>query len=345
MTIPLDQPARSTARANANIALIKYWGKSDTRLNTPAVGSVSITLEALWTETEVTFDSSLAADSLLLNGIADAAGLERVSRCLDVLRLEAGASARASVVSRNSFPTGAGLASSASGFAALVCAAADALGLDPPPEDLSRFARRGSGSAARSLFGGFVAMHAGRAPDGRDSFAEPLLSAEDWPLTVVIALTARKPKEVGSSSGMQRSAASSPYYSSWIDRSEADVAGAKEAISSRDFARLGTLAEHSCLKMHALAMTSRPPLVYWNAATLVCIEAIRDLQRHGVPVFFTIDAGPQLKAVCLPEATSRVTEVLSDLPGVLEIIVSGLGPGARPVESAWRSSGTPGPGR
>jgi diphosphomevalonate decarboxylase len=315
------------ARARANIALVKYWGKADPALNTPAVGSISITLEALLSSTEVRFDPELPADRLALNGQDRGDRMARVSACLDVLRERAGIRERAEVVSRNNFPTGAGLASSASGFAALVAAAADALGLDLSPKELSMIARRGSGSAARSIFGGFVEMHAGRAPDGGDSFAEPLLEAQAWPLEVVIAITAREEKEVGSSVGMQRSAQSSPYYPAWVSSSGADLAAARAAIVRRDFEALAEVAEHSCLKMHAAAMAARPPLIYWNAATLRCMHAVRGLRASGVPVFFTIDAGPQLKAVCEADARASVVAALERLPGVLELLVSGLGPG------------------
>lgn len=317
----------SRARARANIALVKYWGKSDTALNVPAVGSISVTLDALWSETEVEFDGSLPRDAFLLDGVEDEAQRARVSRCLDVLRERAGAVEPARVVSRNSFPTGAGLASSASGFAALVCAAADALGLDLSPTELSVLARRGSGSAARSVFGGYVEMHAGIAADGSDSYAEPLLAPADWPLAVVIAVTATAAKSTGSTDGMQSSAQTSPYYAAWVESSGADLEAARRAIHDRDFSRLAQVSEHSCLKLHALAITSRPPLIYWNPATVACIETVRSLRSDGVPVCFTIDAGPQLKALCEPEAAAQVAEALRAVDGVRGIIVSGLGQG------------------
>jgi diphosphomevalonate decarboxylase len=217
---------RASARARANFALVKYWGKADARLNVPAVGSISITLDALWSDTDVEFDERLDADELSLDGQRRADQLAKVSACLDLLREHAGIRTRARVTSANNFPTGAGLASSASGFAALVTAAAGALGLKLAPRDLSVLARRGSGSAARSVFGGFVEMHAGRAPDGADSFAEPLLRADEWPLEVAIAITAKGEKEVGSRSGMERSADSSPYYAAWVATQSDDLRAA-----------------------------------------------------------------------------------------------------------------------
>lgn len=324
-----SSPETSAAkvRARSNIALVKYWGKADPELNTPAVGSISITLNDLWTETEVRFDPSLESDRLELNGVERADQLARVSRCLDLVRGLAGAHSKARVTSENNFPTGAGLASSASGFAALVGAATTALGVDCPARDLSILARRGSGSAARSLFGGFVEMHKGEAADGSDSYAEPLAAADSWPLKVLVAITADGEKVVGSGPGMGLSAATSPYYADWVASHPADMDAAREAIATRDFDRLADVSEWSCLKMHAAAMSTRPPLVYWNGATVDCFRRVRELRAGGVPAFFTIDAGPQVKAICLPGAEDTIRSALADVAGVSDVIVTGLGPG------------------
>jgi diphosphomevalonate decarboxylase len=320
------------ARARANFALVKYWGKARSRLNVPAVGSISITLESLWSDTQIELDDALEADQLLLDGSRrQEQQLAKVSGCLDLLREMSGVRTRARVTSSNNFPTGAGLASSASGFAALVTAGAAAFDLRLPARELSIVARQGSGSAARSIFGGFVEMHAGRAADGSDSFAEPLLERQAWPLEVAIAITARGEKEVDSRSGMMRSAQSSPYYPAWVASHPADLEVARAAIRGRDFEALAEVAEHNCLKMHAAAMAARPPLLYWNAATLLCLSEIRRLRHGGLPVFFTIDAGPQVKAICEPAARPKVEAALLDLPGVLDVLTSPLGPGAELV--------------
>jgi diphosphomevalonate decarboxylase len=323
-----EHHARARARAGANFALVKYWGKADARLNVPGVGSISITLDALFTETEVALAPELQSDELVLDGKRRDEDVPKISACVDLLRLEAGVETRVRVASRNNFPTGAGLASSASGFAALVRAAEAALGLKLSPRERSIVARQGSGSAARSVFGGFVEMHAGSARDGSDSFAEPLLESTQWPLEVVIAVTAKGEKEVGSRSGMTRSASSSPYYAAWVEGQPPDLGAARAAIRARDFEALAEVAEHNCLKMHAAALAARPPLVYWNGATVECLHAVRRLRAAGVPVFFTIDAGPQLKAVCAPGARPEVERALGAVPGVLELLTSGLGAGA-----------------
>jgi diphosphomevalonate decarboxylase len=320
-------PTQAHARARSNIALVKYWGKADSRLNLPAVGSISITLEALWSDTSVEFDAATGTDELTLNDQRRPEQLARVTACLDVLRGLARVNTRARVSSRNSFPTGAGLASSASGFAALVAAGAAALDLELSPRELSILARRASGSAARSIFGGFVEMHVAHRADGADSFAEPLLQADEWPLEVVVAITATHEKDVSSGSGMTRSAESSPYYRAWVDSHPADMTAARSAIAARDFGALGEIAETNCLKMHAAAMAATPPLLYWNGATVECVNRVRTLRAEGCPVFFTIDAGPQVKAVCAPEAKGAVRAALADVPGVLNTLVTGLGPG------------------
>lgn len=325
-------PVTITAQAQPNIALVKYWGKRDRALNLPAAGSLSITLDALFTRTTVCLAPDQAHDSLLLNGSEHPATLARVSACLDVLRERAGNASRMHVETANNFPTAAGLASSASGYAALVVAASEALGLPLERGFLSGLARFGSGSAARSLFGGFVLMHAGVRDDGEDARAEPLLAPEEWPLSVVVAITTHQAKSVGSGEGMQRTRLTSPYHQAWVDTVDADLIQARDAIARRDFEQLAEVSEHSCLKMHADMLATRPPLMYWNAASVACMQRIRELRMsEGLGVFFTVDAGPQVKAVCLPQDAERVAVALAQISGVEQILTSSLGQGARVV--------------
>lgn len=336
----------ATARACANIALAKYWGKRPGPLNLPAVGSLSITLSALMTRTSVTFDPSLrAADHILFMGNTtsdrtsggsgqDASqgtshAAQRIVRFMDRVRAVTGISMYANIVTHNNFPTGSGLASSASGFAALALAATQAAGVTLPLPALSALARQGSGSAARSIFGGFVEMHRGDNPDGSDAVAVPLLDADAWPLHVVIAVTSEVHKTTGSTEGMQRTAATAPFYGAWLDTWRADVDGARAAVLHRDFSRLADVSEHSCLKMHGLMLSAQPGLVYWNGVTVDVIHAVRALRQSGVPAFFTIDAGPQVKVICLPESAAAVRMAISQIPGVLRVIESDLGPGAQ----------------
>lgn len=326
-------PTDATAVAQPNIALVKYWGKRDTALNLPATGSISITLDDLRTRTRVRFSPGLGADSLTLNGAAAPEKLPRITAVLDLLRAQAGTTRFADVQSTNDFPTGAGLASSASGFAALVVAADAALGLGLPPERLSEFARRGSGSAARSIFGGFVEMFQGELPDGSDAVAAPLLAPAEWPLTVVVAVTSDAAKSTSSGAGMELSRRTSPLYDAWTASCAAALAEARSAIERRDFAALADVSEHSSATMHAVMLSSRPALIYWNGATVECLHLIRSLREtSGVATFSTVDAGPQVKAVCLPEDAARVADALREVPGVLDVRTTGLGPGARVID-------------
>jgi diphosphomevalonate decarboxylase len=316
----------SVAQAQPNIALIKYWGKRDHAQNLPAVSSLSVTLDSLWTRMTVGFCGSDGTDSLLVNDIQAPAMLKRVSHCLDLV---AGRDRqRAQVISHSNFPIGAGLASSASAFAALVVAADSELGGRHNSLELARLAGASSGSAARSLYGGFVELTAGE----NQIDVQTVCDSSDWPLEVIVAITSEGPKAVGSGEAMIRGEGTSPFYSSWLERQDSDLQTAREAVLNRDFGKLAAVAEHNCLKMHSVMWSSKPPIVYWNSATLSCMETIRALQSDGVPVFFTIDAGPQVKAVCLPEAVDSVTSALQDTAGVISTMRSALGPGARPVD-------------
>jgi diphosphomevalonate decarboxylase len=319
---------RALARAQPNIALVKYWGKRDIERNLPATGSLSLTLDALWTETSVELDAAAAGDSLRVNGSDSPAMLPRVSRCLD--HVLGSGRPRARVNSESNFPLGAGLASSASAFAALVVAADRAGGRCRDALTLSRLAGGASGSAARSLFEGIVALDCSN--DGID--VRSIAAVDDWPLTVVIAINEAGPKPVSSADAMIRCAATSPFYKVWIDRQPADLQAAREAVAGRDFAALAAVSEPNCLKMHSVMWTSRPAVVYWNHATIACLETVRELQRGGLDVFFTIDAGAQVKAVCLPQAADAVRDALQHTPGVTRVMASGLGAAARVLEQA-----------
>ena len=318
---------RATAVAHPNVALIKYWGKRDIESNFPAVGSLSLTLSGLHTRTSVSFEPGQAGDEVSVNGQPDARASVRVTRCLDMLRDLAGIEAGARVESFNDFPTGAGLASSASGYAALVKAAAAALQLDVAQQTLDDIARIGSGSAPRSLHSGIVLLDIASG-EGDSMRCHTVSQPAEWPLAVVVAVTSRAAKDVGSTGGMELSKDASPYYPAWVDSHPADLATGLAAVYKRDFTALADVSEHSCLKMHAVAMSSQPPLVYWSGATVDCMHRVRELRREGLPVFFTIDAGPQLKAVCLPEAAPKVKAALQELPGVLDVMSSDLGQGA-----------------
>lgn len=316
---------RATATAQPNIALIKYWGKRDIERNLPAVGSISITLRDLFTAMSVELDENLAADKLTINGSVDDDMLPRISSCLDLVVGEDRPCGN--IVSECNFPVAAGLASSASAFAAATVAAANAAGRSSSIAELASLAGRASGSAARSLYGGFVEL----ANRNGTIAVSAIRERDTWPLVVVVAITASQPKAIGSTEAMEISRKTSPFYSQWIERQDEDLSTAREAILRRDFEQLAAIAEHNCLKMHSVMWASRPPVVYWSSATMRCLQTIRKLQGDGLGVFFTIDAGPQVKAVCLPEHAERVRAALAATQGVTDVLLSGLGDAARLV--------------
>jgi diphosphomevalonate decarboxylase len=321
----------ATAQAHTNIALVKYWGKRDEVLNLPAVGSLSMTLDGLWTETRVTLGPGLETDTFCLDGQAqDGLAHQRVAAFLGLVREVAGRTELARVESRNHVPTAAGLASSASGFAALAVAAAAAYGLRLSPAELSALARRGSASAARSLFGGLVVMERGVREDGGDCVARPLESpGPGWDLGLVVATCAAGPKDVGSRDGMGRTARTSPYHAAWVATHQEDLHLAVEAAGRRDLAGLGEVVEHSTLKMHADAMAARPGILYWRGATVEAFHAVRGLRASGVGAWATMDAGPHVKVLCAPPDAPRVEQALRAVTGVLGVTCCGLGPAAR----------------
>lgn len=336
MNVFSPPPWQASAIAHPNIALIKYWGKASSAegSNEPAVSSLSITLDMLATKTQLTFDPELRADELQLNGVIDTEKLPRISRNIDRLRALAGVSLGCRIETSNNFPTGAGLASSASGYAALVEAGNHALGLGLNFQQKSMLARSMSGSAARSIGGGFVKIalpNAGEGLDARlgENYAEQIAGPEHWPLDVCVGIVSEKEKSIGSTEGMERSRLTSPFYEAWLAGNDEDVASAERMVLTRDFDKLAALSEFSCLKMHAMAMASQPGLLYWAGATVEAMHCIRALRCSGVPVFFTIDAGPQIKAICGPGAGQRVADALAGVPGIRRVIRCGLGAGAR----------------
>jgi diphosphomevalonate decarboxylase len=331
------------AEAHPNIALVKYWGKRDGPENVPATPSLSITLSNLRTRTRVAVDAA-ASSATASSATASSASATRhditlngarvddpkIAACADRLIARSGSRVALRIDTDNNFPTAAGLASSASGFAALVTAIDAALGLRLTDAERSLEARRASASAARSLYGGYVALSGGDDP--ASWIARPELDATAWPLTVVVAICSDTPKAVSSSVGMARSR-TSPYYDRWLETAAADFVVARAAVAARDFDRLADVAEANCLAMHAVMLSARPGLLYWTGATVACIERIHQLRASGERVFFTIDAGPQVKAVCAPDSAERVHTELSRVAGVREVLVAGLGGPARVISS------------
>jgi diphosphomevalonate decarboxylase len=315
--------SRATATAHANIALAKYWGKLDQGKNLAAVPSLSLTLNALKTRTTVELDPSLGEDELTLDGRpARDKEKKRVVALLDRVRALAGSSARARVTSANSFPTAAGLASSASGFAALALAATRAAGLALPAGEVSALARAASVSAARSLYGGFVVLPAGAEQ------AEPLAPGDHFPLAMTVALTRAGEKSVGSTEGMIRTAQTSPYYAGWVESAPRWFERVRRAVLDKDFATLGPAVEASALAMHASMFAADPPIVYFSPVTIAVMERVRELRSSGIPAYYTMDAGPHVKVLSIPDHADHVATALAGISGVLEVIRCAAGPDA-----------------
>ncbi|NEB97598.1 diphosphomevalonate decarboxylase [Streptomyces anulatus] len=324
----------AAAVAHPNIALIKYWGKRDERLVLPRTDSLSMTLDILPTTTHVRLDPEAEHDEVTLDGVPLEGGArQRVITFLELVRERAGSSRRAAVDSRNTVPTGAGLASSASGFAALAVAASAAYGLDLDATALSRLARRGSGSASRSIFGDFAIWHAGR-PTGSatdadlGSYAEPVPVAEFDPALVVAVVNAG-PKDVSSREAMRRTVETSPLYGPWAASSEGDLVDMRSALRRGDLDAVGEIAERNALGMHATMLAARPAVRYLSAPTLDVLDSVLRLRRDGVPAYATMDAGPNVKVLCHRTDADRVAGVVRSAAPGGSVLVAGRGPGAR----------------
>ncbi|MFE3824534.1 diphosphomevalonate decarboxylase [Streptomyces sp. NPDC059092] len=321
---------QAVAVAHPNIALIKYWGKRDERLVLPCSDSLSMTLDVFPTTTSVRLDPAADADTVVMDGLpARGEPLRRMTTFLDLVRERARRHERAVVDTRNTVPVGAGLASSASGFAALALAAAGAYGLTRDPLALSRLARRGSGSAARSLFGGFVVWHAG-AVDARDpdhaSYAEPVTDARLDAALVVVVLEAG-PKSVSSREAMRRTVATSPLHPAWVTASRADLVRMRAALRAGDLGAVGRIAEHNALGMHATMEAATPPVRYRTDASAAALDAVRGLRADGVGAWATMDAGPNVKVLCDLADADRVAERMRTVRGS-RVVVARRGPGA-----------------
>lgn len=319
---------KASAKAHTNIALIKYWGKRNESLILPTNNSLSLTLDGLCTKTTVQFQDDLEEDQFYLDEQRiEGTPLKRVTTFLNLVRDLAGKNLYAKVFSVNHVPTAAGFASSASGFAALAAAATKALGLDLTDQELSRLTRQGSGSACRSIYGGFAEWQMGSREDGSDSYAVPVAPQNHWDIRVGAVVLSGDKKDVSSREGMKRTVDTSPFFQSWVDSIPQDLKVIKEGIQHRDFEKVGKVAEANCLKMHATTLGANPPFTYWHNTTLSVMQEIQDLRKQGIPAYFTIDAGPNVKVLYLPEHEDIVRKKLVELPGVQDIILSRAGQG------------------
>lgn len=328
------RPRKVTAEAPANLALVKYWGARDLDRGIPNHPSLSITLSRC--RSRCTVEPRDGDEDVVLRFDAEGGGrpasedfARPVLRHVTRLRRAAGHGAAVRVATRNNFPTGAGLASSASGFAALTLAVARAFGVELGPEERSVWARRsGSGSAARSTLGGYVEWPGGAGAE-MEGPARQLAPPGHWDLRDVVALVDAGEKEVSSRAGHER-AASSPHYRRRLELVPGRVEEVREAVRSRQLSRLGPVAETEAVEMHLVAMSSRPPIYYWSPGTLEVMRAVRGLRSEGrAEAYFSIDAGPNVHVICRPAEADTVADRLRELPSVQEVLRDGVGGGPR----------------
>ena len=313
----------ATAISHPNIAFIKYWGNRDDALRLPSNGSISMNLDGLFTRTTVAFSASTRADKLSLNGKpVHGPGLERVSALLDLVRGMADIDLRAEVVSQNNFPSGAGIASSASAFAALALAAGKAAGLDLSESQLSRLARRGSGSASRSIPGGFVEWQAGAAEE--DSIAFSIAPPEHWALADCIALVSSAHKKTGSTEG-HALAGTSPLQAARVLDAPRRLDLCRRAILERDFEALSAIVELDSDMMHAVMMTSSPALHYWQPASMAVMKAVRQWRGEGKQVCYTVDAGANVHVICPAKDSNETAARLRKITGVKDVLTAHAG--------------------
>jgi len=319
----------ATAIAHPNIAFIKYWGNRDNSLRLPENGSISMNLEELVTRTRVTFDPALKTDIFDLNNLRQSGTeLQRVSAHLNLLRGIRGVATRAHVLSENNFPSGAGIASSASAFAALTLAALHALGIEMNAKDLSRLARRGSGSACRSIPSGFTEWY--RGSSDMDSFAISIAPPSHWDLVDCIAVIESRHKKTGSSEG-HKIAPSSPFQQLRVADANRRVERCRNAVLSRDFAALAEIMEEDSNMMHAVMMTSHPSLFYWEPSTIEIMKAVPSWRKAGLEVAYTIDAGPNVHLICSSASLDGVRHRLSSVSGIQDVIIARPGGPAKIV--------------
>ncbi len=322
---------KASAIACANIAFIKYWGNRDAVHRVPLNDSISMNLDHATTVTTVEFDP-LLPDDLAVLGDQEASGTarQRVVEHLDRVRKLANLETQAHVVSRNNFPTGAGIASSASGFAALSLAAARAAGLELSERELSRLARHAPGSACRSIPGGFVEWIAGSRDD--DSYAVSIAPPEHWDLRDVIAVVSTEEKQVGSTGG-HALASTSPFLAQRLSELPARFHLVRRAVLGKDLALLGPALEQDALELHFIAMTSTPPIYYWSPGMVRVIQAVQRWRADGLAVYFTLDAGPNVHLICEAKDADQVESLARAVTDVSKVIVNAPGEAAHLIDA------------
>lgn len=323
---------KATALANSNTALIKYWGKQDEELILPINNSISLTIDSLSTTTTVEFSEKFAKDQFFLNDEKQTGTAEkRVIKHLDLLRTEANNNLKAKVMSHNDFPTAAGLASSASGFAALTVAACKALNLDKTKKELSILSRRGSGSSSRSIFGGYVEWV--KADEANKSYAKQIADKKHFDIRDIVVIFGQRERKHSTREAMRLSKETSPLFQARADFVDKNLEKMRKAIQEKDFTLLGQTAENDCLLMHSVAITSNPSLLFWTSETVAIIGLVKSLREKGIEAYFTIDTGANMHILTLPTFADEIEMILNKIPYVIKTVVCKPGDGVKIIEN------------
>ena len=308
----------TVAIAHPNFALVKYWGKEDSNQNRPAMSSISVTVDSMISKTKI-FRNSQSNHQLFINGIEES-DLSKILPPLEYLSEYSRADEYLVIESQNNFPTSSGLASSASGIASFVTAYEAHYNLCLDINHKVKACMLGSGSAPRSLIGGFVLM------DHKNNYrCSQILKEPEWPLDVLICIASKEPKKISSRKGMEISKKTSPIYQDWLDVNDKHINLALNAIKDKDMAALEIVTEENCKLMHKVMKTSKPSISYMTDVTHSCLAEIENLRSSGHSLFYTIDAGPQVKIICDPKSTEIIRDTIIDKTSVIDVVYAGLG--------------------
>ncbi|MBI2621354.1 MAG: diphosphomevalonate decarboxylase [Candidatus Levybacteria bacterium] len=319
---------KATAQTPSNIAFVKYWGRKDEELRLPENGSISMNLSGLVTTTTVEFSDKFEQDEIIINSVKEDLENNRAVKHLDRVRSLAKINLKAKVNTSNNFPTGTGLSSSASGFAALTVAAASAAGLKLSEKDLSILARQGSGSACRSIPDGFVEWLDGDSSD--TSYAVSIFPPDYLDIVDVVVVVSTEKKFLATSEG-QKTARTSPFFETRLNLIRNKINRVKKAIEDKNFSEFGELIEREALEFHSILFTSAPPLFYWTPETVKIMKYVQALRREGLECYFTINTGQDVHVICKKEDSENVSKKLSEIPEVRNTIINFPSPGAHLV--------------
>jgi len=308
-------------KSYANIAIVKYWGKKDAKKMIPATSSISLTLNDMFTETEMEFISdeditisvekemkngdykdkfSNMADLFYLNGeLQDSVHTEKISKVVDLFRENR--SQKVKISTTNNMPTAAGLSSSSSGLSAVIKACNELFGKNYTQSELAQISKFGSGSSSRSFFGPIAAWD-------KDT-GEIYEVRTDLKLAMIVLVLNENKKEISSRNGMELCAKTSTYFDEWVKQSEIDFVNMKKYLAENDFEKVGILTEENALRMHKTTETANPPFSYFNEKTYEAMDFVKNLRNNGEKCYFTMDAGPNVKVLCLEEDLEKLAGI------------------------------------